>query len=159
MSIYSCVDKIQQIIDEPHTGFRKYLLPFIRRLRGITDEQVRQEREFLENIKARLEAIGEGGYKESKENNLALLIQDIQNYKAGHIGLNPLLEPIINDLTIVKDGRRPINQSDVPNPVSGIKLSPSSAVEEQYKALLNSRLLVNKLVQAKMKELGNSPGE
>ncbi|MBL7480599.1 YopT-type cysteine protease domain-containing protein [Legionella bononiensis] len=172
MSIYSCADEIKLMlkngVHEPQTGFMKYLLPFLPRLPWISDEPVRpledHERLFLEDVRARLKLIGKDGYNESKQTELGDLIEDIREYKENHsnIGLNALLGHIINDLTIVKDGRKPINQSDEPNPDSEshrIKLSPSPEVNEQYQALLSSRLLVSKLAQGTMKELGTSGGE
>ena len=172
MSIYSCADEIKLMlkngVHEPHTGVMKHLLRFIPRLPWVNYEPVRpledHERLFLEDVQARLKLIGEDGYNESKQTDLGDLIEQIRDYKANHnnIGLNALLGHIINDLTIVKDGRNPINQSDEPNPDSeshSIKLSPSHEVNEQYQALLSSRLLVSKLAQGTMKELGTSNGE
>ncbi|KTD44625.1 YopT-type cysteine protease domain-containing protein [Legionella quateirensis] len=172
MSIYSCADEIKLMlkngVHEPHTGVMKYLLPFIPRLPWITDEPVRpledHERRFLEDVQARLKLIGKDGYNESKKTDLGDLIEDIRAYKENHhdIGLNALLLHIINDLTIVKDGRKPLDHSDEPNPdpeSHSTKLSPSPEVNEQYQALLNSRLLVSKLAQGTMKELGTSRGE
>ncbi|MCL9683772.1 hypothetical protein [Legionella maioricensis] len=144
MSIYSCADRVKQALNNP--------------VRPLEDE----ERLFLEDVKARLKSIGQEGYNESKQKDLGDLIECLRDYKANcsDPGLNKLFRFIIKDLTIVKDGRKQIHQSDDPNSDSEthrLKESPSE-INEQYKALLNSRLLVNKLVQGEMKELGTSLG-
>lgn len=174
MSIYSCADEVKLTlkngVHQPHTGVMNFLLQIIPPLRWITPDPVRplhdDERLFLENVRARLKEIGKDGYKDSKKEELGELIKQINAYSIHHNDTNSHLNTLLNylkeDLSIVKDGRKPLKHSDAPTPLSETnrtQLLPSPAVNEQYQALLNSRLLMNKLVQGSMKELGTSRGD
>lgn len=163
MSIYSCADQVKQTLKkgilQNHTGLMNYLFPWIT-YRPLKDE----ERVFLEDVHARLKSMGKEAYNDSKKKDLVDLIECLGAYTASHSdpGLNELLEMIIIDLTIVKDCRTPINSFDDPDSNSEThnpKLSSSSELNDQYEALLKSRLLVNELVQGTMKELGASGGQ
>jgi hypothetical protein len=165
MSIYSCSDAIkkalrQQGVEQSYTGVMQYLKTI---LPTPFHQITANENHFLQEVREELNAIGDGGYKASKESRLGILIEKIKSYSEDHDNspLNPLLDDIVKDLLIVKNGRTAPSSTQDTTASSRPKATQSEPSPElkQYKALLESRLRIANLTQGAMNDLGNSNGE
>jgi hypothetical protein len=167
MSIYSCIDSIEGIlragaldVSSSVFTFTKWPLSIFLSPNALVQRPlVEDEITFLGNISEELKKIGARIDPDSQETKkeLAVVIEKLEKYSSlPENKLSSVLDPVLHDLKIVRDGRTRKIDPDKPP----VKLSPTQqAVETQYEALLKSPLLIIPLVQGTMSSLGNSKGE
>jgi len=151
MSVYSCIDLINQAIT-PSTG----TLNKMRIVVGLKSTHlIGDEREFLIKISNHLQIIAPSSdYQTQEIIELYKVLKEIKDYSASHAQskqLSELLTKISLDLQAVVD--RTINLN--------IKLPPKKndgIINDAYTALVNSPLLVKSINQGKLAELGNDLG-
>jgi hypothetical protein len=153
MSVYNCIDTLEEIIRKASPKKLSEKSSFFNRIkyRKLTPSDVTQ----LQRIKRLLE---------DKVPKIDEAIKKLQQLTLKSTNLTNEIQMMIVDLRIVKDGR----YSVVPIKSAGEKKSKVTPKKPsnyelnliyEYQELINSRLLIANLRQGQMKELGSSAGE
>lgn len=174
MSIYQCIDRIEQLVApeslppvRPLSDDLRNLIGYIPglasfRVPEITNVKLNEEQKnWLRTIRDILERVDQKRLSvttdsEQYEDALQNAINKVNQYKLEHTSspkpMEDLLTFLQDDLTAVKNGLQP-----TPKMVPDTKFE--SQLRDEYKKLQTSHFLVKPIIQGEMRELGLSLGE